>query len=922
MHQKIEIKKAKKVTYARFFSDFAGQPTEDAGEFSFLVTDSIGTPIRIADQEEEASFIRNQRNNFIFDGSLKVVTGFTTNQKLTSELTQVQQDNLATNFKQRQVEDFGKTSINAVFFETRTDIDYFVSIGINRDYEVLNTLSIQNNLVGETPRIESPTGVLFGKLEALQKIKDENGQKIRIPLANVPVAVFNQSEEFPSVSSTDPDGNRLVLNLKENSSQSMYFNKESFDTDQEFLTDNSAIDSIPEKYKYTAFTNERGEFVIFDVPVGEQVFVFEIDLLKQGLTKDEVSLNFFNYPAEESPIVDNIPNFFFRQIPVNIVPVWGDFQSGYTELNVTVPLDLRKWSTYYTSPIAFAGVSLQDRQNKGYFTPLTFKVRDMTRDGFPPAKKLEVVEISDLLRKDFEQQLMWEEELKLTKNRTEFRKNDYQAFKLPANLYDSEGVGTNGKTGVWLCAYEIKMFYQDERGAFRVTGFERDYIPSGTINRSHFDLNRHTRSTDPTTLSATTGVFPYERPWSINYPVKYSIPKIPVVLNPNKTYNSSTSAADSVKEPKWLDGDRAGGPLGDVEASGYGLQNIDGKLKVNFFSQRVSSGVMFKYEDGVRWDEQYSSGFQPILDSRPGHDSHVKNGEKFQRLEAGYGYWLKPEGWPRIQNNNWGDAIQTGDFSSSFSNPPGLSPATYVGSVVKLPGEIIAIRLESDSQTKIGALDIYRVAEPNLLVPPGPPFVDKFANIEFQAIYVQNNNTPSRRLELIVDTNNDRLRYAAGEGKLSIRNNGILATTVMGAKMQPGETVVFENKIVSGLSILFPANASYNSNENSYDRAEYTVIMTVNIPGPSIDVTQVVPISVASDKNTSINYVTSRVNNTQTKSKIKNNGEVDCSTSDPKTHDVVVDGMVFTASNSSVGSIGLGSAIVATCTNNIPHVIL
>lgn len=926
MHQKIELKKTKKVTYVRFFSDFGGQEVDDSGEFSFLVTDSSGKPLRIADGDEEAIFVRNQRNNFVFNSSLKVVTGFTSNQKLSSELTKVQKDNLAKNFKERQKEKFGIRSVSEVFFETRNDIDYFVSVGISRSYETLNTLSVHNNLIGETPRLEAPTGVLFGRLEALQKIRDENGQKVRIPLANVPVAVFNSSEEFPSVSSTDQDGNRLILNLKENSQQGMYFNIESFDTDQEFLKDNSTLDSIPEKYRYTSFTNERGEFAIFDIPVGEQVFVFEVDLLKQGLSKDEVSLNFFNYPVEEDPIVDNIPHFLFRQIPVNIVPSWGDFQSGYTELDVTLPIDLRKWATYYTTPIAFAGVSLQDRQDKGFFTPLTFKVRDMGRQGFP-IKRMEVVEISDLLRKDFDQQLMWEEEFKQTKNKAEFRKNDYQAFKLPANIYDPDGVGTNGRKGVWLCGYEIKMFYQGENDAYRVTGFERDYITSGTINRSHFDLNRHTRSTDPTTLSASTGVFPYERPWSINYPEKYSIPKIPSILNPNKAYNSITGAADSIKEPKWLDGDRTGGPLWNVETSGYGLQNMDGRLKPNIFSQRVSSGTLFKYEQGVYWEEQYSNGFHSILDSRVGHDSKVKNGERFQRLEAGYGYWLRPEGWPRIMNNNWGDHILTGDFNGASSNPIGLSPPNYLGSVVKFPGEIIAIRMESDSQTKKGAIDIYRIAEPNLLVPSGPPLVDKFASINFQAIYVQNNNTSAppitRRLELIVDTNNDRVRYASGEGKMSIRNNGIIAVTILGVIMKPGESVLFENKIASGLNILFPSNANYNSNENSYDNASYTVTMTINIPGPSRDVTQVVSVNVSANKNTSVNYIISRINNVQTKSKIKNNGSVDCTTIDPKTHNVLIDGMIFMASDSSVGSITIGSSKISpTCTNNIPHVIL
>ena len=71
----------------------------------------------------------------------------------------------------------------------------FVDIKLERTSDSLDTLSIQNNLLGTWQQQESATGVLFGKLVARQKVIDENGEKVIIPLRNVPVAIFNSSED-------------------------------------------------------------------------------------------------------------------------------------------------------------------------------------------------------------------------------------------------------------------------------------------------------------------------------------------------------------------------------------------------------------------------------------------------------------------------------------------------------------------------------------------------------------------------------------------------------------------------------------------------------------------------------------------------------------------------------------------------------
>ena len=78
-------------------------------------------------------------------------------------------------------------------------------------------VSVKNNPLTEMPQQESETGVVCGTLMARQKVLDENGERVLIPLSNVPIVIFNPSEEFPSYASKDADGNRITLNLTQNS---------------------------------------------------------------------------------------------------------------------------------------------------------------------------------------------------------------------------------------------------------------------------------------------------------------------------------------------------------------------------------------------------------------------------------------------------------------------------------------------------------------------------------------------------------------------------------------------------------------------------------------------------------------------------------------------------------------------------------
>ena len=101
--------------------------------------------------------------------------------------------------------------------------DMFVNIKLNRTFNTLDTLNVYNSLVNSMPVQESNTGVVFGRLMARQDIEDLDGNKISIPLRNVPIGIFNSSEDYPTSTSVDDNGDRIFLNIKENSSEKRLF---------------------------------------------------------------------------------------------------------------------------------------------------------------------------------------------------------------------------------------------------------------------------------------------------------------------------------------------------------------------------------------------------------------------------------------------------------------------------------------------------------------------------------------------------------------------------------------------------------------------------------------------------------------------------------------------------------------------------
>lgn len=740
-----------------------------------------------------------------------------------------------------------------VFFDEHEVDDMFANIKLSRTFNTLDTLSIYNKPVNSIPQQEATTGILFGKLQAIQTLKDEVGNNIKIPLRNVPIGIFNPTEEFQAPMSLDENGDRFFMNLRESSIQSEYFNVESFTSDTRYLKSQSDFLTVPEKFKYITTTNENGEFVIYNAPVGSQTLVLEVDLFKQGLTKDEIILNNFPFPTNDDSNIGEFPCYNYQQIPVDVVPAWGNVQSGYTEVNVNINLDLRKWATYIFPPASFGNEKLETTVAKNVANTFKIQVRDMTNFKFAP-KPLEIVQIPNDLDRAEGSKYLWYNELLSQRQQVEFFKYGCHVIKLPANLYDPNAYKTDvngnptGSRGLWLAAYQFNAFVNINR-CKRTTGGLRVGDATSTLN--HFDLNNYINAQPNAAPGSGIGIYPYEKPWTLNYPEPYKVTKKPVSQRFDVGTGRLNQSPYILEEPPYSDGDLVGNifdPLDSLaNVGGYGIQEFNSIHFPNQIAFVATKDYMYKYESRVHWAEQYSNGYEQYWTTNdPGPYVNQTNiiglssidGEKYQRVECGYGYFMKYQDWARVYRlPNGSDHTAYWDYTSNGVAGPGMygnykSLINYRHTMNNISDQSMAFAFESflNNTLNTGGIYIYRIVESGLnnIKIPENFVIPTFWMLRFDGWYNRLYNfTLTNRGVIpvkITNTLSGSLKYGSGQFCPPGQSVIIQPNEVVYLPNSLDETAAGDpNSIVAGRYLYLPGNANYDSTTNKYTNAVYHV---------------------------------------------------------------------------------------------------
>jgi hypothetical protein len=262
-------------------------------------------------------------------------------------------------------------------YRIRTEVgkDKSIKVQLEQDFESLEILSLKILQSDIYNRVCADYGVVVGRISA------NNG----LGLPNCKVSVFipltAQDEENPIISELYPyktlddvndEGYRYNL-LPYIKSHGGHTPTGTFFTRKDVLTNPTLIEVYDKYYKFTAKTNDSGDFMLFGVPLGSQTIHVDIDLSDIGefslspqdlirigvATENQISgLNF-----NQSSNLDSLPQLLSFNRVIEVYPLWG--QPEVCELGITrTDFDLIKEAGITILPAAIFMGSILSNEDK------------------------------------------------------------------------------------------------------------------------------------------------------------------------------------------------------------------------------------------------------------------------------------------------------------------------------------------------------------------------------------------------------------------------------------------------------------------------------------------------------------------------------------------------------------------------------
>jgi hypothetical protein len=220
-----------------------------------------------------------------------------------------------------------------------------IIVKLQQDVEQLQFMTLNIYTKDAYQDFNSDYGVLVGRVIANGGIGIPNAKiSIFIPLSDTDAEIGSISSIYPYKTPRDKNSQGKRYNLLPRVSQyvpseGIYKPKQpfgSFPIKPEIVANQSFLDVYKKYYKYTALTNDAGDYMIFGVPIGTQTVHMSVDITDIGkysmnpaamVTNLGYSPNLFydnNSKIKPSDDLNDLPNIETQEITVDIVPFWGD----------------------------------------------------------------------------------------------------------------------------------------------------------------------------------------------------------------------------------------------------------------------------------------------------------------------------------------------------------------------------------------------------------------------------------------------------------------------------------------------------------------------------------------------------------------------------------------------------------------------
>lgn len=219
---------------------------------------------------------------------------------------------------------------------TNPGVDSNIKINIEQDFDTLDILSLKMTQTEVYSSLCADFGVVVGR------VFTNGGYGIPNVRVSIFIPIEDEDEDNPviselypyrTVSSRNEEGYRYNL-LPKIQQHSGHTPTGTFPSKVEVLTQDHVLEVYDKYYRYTAKTNDSGDFMLFGVPLGTHTIHYDLDLSDIGCqsmvpydlvyqgTSEELFENSHTFMASDN--LDSLPQIISTQKTVNVEPFWGN----------------------------------------------------------------------------------------------------------------------------------------------------------------------------------------------------------------------------------------------------------------------------------------------------------------------------------------------------------------------------------------------------------------------------------------------------------------------------------------------------------------------------------------------------------------------------------------------------------------------
>jgi hypothetical protein len=227
-----------------------------------------------------------------------------------------------------------------------------INVQLDQEFEFLEILSLKIQQSDIYTRSCADYGVIVGRVTANNGLGIPNARvAVFVPITNVDESNPLISSIYPYESPSDKNEDGYIYNLLPyEKSYSKHAATGTLPTRADSLTGITAVEIYDTYYRYTAKTNESGDYMIMGVPLGDQAIVMDVDLsdigefsltpqdlIRMGLaTESQVAGSKFRTSTD----LNSLPQIVNLVKNAEISPLWGDASLCQIAIN-RLDFDLR-----------------------------------------------------------------------------------------------------------------------------------------------------------------------------------------------------------------------------------------------------------------------------------------------------------------------------------------------------------------------------------------------------------------------------------------------------------------------------------------------------------------------------------------------------------------------------------------------------